>query len=83
MTMAIIDGSSRGSISGWIAEIVPVRSQTNLSTDRAALGQSHELPNPYRRSSDSPGLRLTCPRLLYPWDGKTSCGPPILMMQAS
>ena len=19
----------------------------------------------------------------YPWDGKTSCGPPILMMQAS
>ena len=23
------------------------------------------------------------PHLAYPWDGKTSCGPPILMMQTS
>ena len=36
-----LDGSSRGSISGWIAEIDQF-GQTNLSTDRAALGQSHE-----------------------------------------
>jgi hypothetical protein len=33
------DGSSRGSINGWIAEIDQF-GQTNLSTDRAALGQS-------------------------------------------
>ena len=27
------------------------------------------------------GIALTY--YVFPWDGKTSCGPPILMMQAS
>ena len=42
------------------------------------IGACHDLPLVGRQNLMRP-TDTTCPS----WDGKTSCGPPILMMQAS